>query len=295
MNGNRDFKRKYPHLIVAFSSFILLGGFPLATITGDSNAMQQASGAVDKRSDATQTSAANTNSSTSMTTNRTNIILVHGLWADGSSWSKVIPILEKAGHKVIAVQLPLHSLADDVATVKRAVSLVGGPTILVGHSYGGFVITNAGYNNQNVTGLVYASAFAPDEGESTATFVTQATLPPGLLVFDSGGFAYLNPEMFHEAFVQDANTTEAETLAALQKPAHQSLFTEPSGPPAWKDLPTWFEVSESDHIIPPDAQRQFAERMDATTISLNSSHASPVSHPNEIAELILDAAKESNG
>jgi len=99
-----------------------------------------------------------------MGTNATNIVLVHGLWADGSSWSKVIPTLEKAGHKVIAVQLPLHSLADDVATVKRAIDLVGGPTILVGHSFGGFVITNAGYNNQNVTGLVYVSAFAPDEG-----------------------------------------------------------------------------------------------------------------------------------
>jgi pimeloyl-ACP methyl ester carboxylesterase len=226
-----------------------------------------------------------------MATNATNIVLVHGLWADGSSWSKVIPILEKAGHKVIAVQLPLHSLADDVATVKRAIDLVGGPTILVGHSFGGFVITNAAYNNQNVTGLVYVSAFAPDEGESTANFVDVSTLPPGLLVPDSGGFLYLNPEMFHEAFIQDANATEAETLAVVQKPAHQSFATEPSGPPAWKQLPTWFEVSEGDHIIPPDVQRNFAKRMNATTISLNSSHASLVTHPDEIAKLILNATK----
>jgi pimeloyl-ACP methyl ester carboxylesterase len=224
-------------------------------------------------------------------TNATNIVLVHGLWADGSSWSKVIPILENAGHRVIAVQLPAHSLADDVETVKRAINLVGGPTILVGHSYGGFVITNAGYDNQNVTGLVYVSAFGPDEGESTGDFVPVASLPPGLFVFDSGGFAYLNPEMFHQAFIQDANATEAETLAAVQKPAHQSLLTAPSGPPAWKQLPTWFEVSEGDHIIPPDVQRQFAQRMNATTISLNSSHASPVTHPDEIAELILNATK----
>src|SRR5918995_493728 len=226
-----------------------------------------------------------------MATNATNIVLVHGLWADGSSWSKVIPILENAGHRIIAVQLPLHSLADDVATVKRAIDLVGGPTILVGHSYGGFVITNAGYDNQNLTGLVYVSAFAPDEGESTANFVDVAKLPPGLLVFDSGGYAYLNPEMFHGAFVQDANATEAETLAVVQKPAHQSLFVEKSGPPAWKQLPTWFEVSEGDHIIPPDVQRNFAKRMNATTISLNSSHASLVTHPDEIAELILNATK----
>ena len=230
-----------------------------------------------------------------MATNATNIVLVHGVWADGSSWSKVIPILENAGHRVIAVQLPLHSLADDVATVKRAIDLVGGPTILVGHSFGGFVITNAGYNNQNVTGLVYVSAFGPDEGESTANFVDVAKLPPGLLVFDSGGYAYINPEMFHQAFVQDANATEAETLAVVQKPAHQSILTEPSGPPAWKQLPTWFEVSESDRIIPPDAQRQFAQRMNATTISLNSSHASLVTHPDEIAQLILNATKGSTG
>jgi pimeloyl-ACP methyl ester carboxylesterase len=227
------------------------------------------------------------------TANSTNIVLVHGLWADGSSWSKVIPILEKAGHRVIAVQLAAHSLADDVATVKRAIDLVGGPTIVVAHSYGGFVITNAAYNNKNVTGLVYVAAFAPDEGESAVKFVPVASLPPGLLVFDSGGFAYLNPKMFHEAFVQDANATEAETLAVVQKPAHQSLFTEPSGPPAWKQHPTWFAVSENDRIIPPDAQRQFAKRMNATTISLNSSHASLVTHPNEIAELILNATKAS--
>ena len=260
-------------------SIILLLGFVLPTYSGSATAapenktLMQPGGVQD------------------MTTNATNIVLVHGLWADGSSWSKVIPILQNAGHRVIAVQLAAHSLADDVDTVKRAIDLVGGPTILVGHSFGGFVITNAGYNNKNVTGLVYISAFAPDEGESAVNFVPVASLPPGLLVFDSGGFAYLNPKMFHGAFIQDANATEAEILAAVQKPAHQSLFTEKSGPPAWKQLPTWFEVSESDHIIPPDAQHKFAERMNATTISLNSSHASLVTHPKEVAELILNATK----
>ena len=227
----------------------------------------------------------------------TNIVLVHGAWADGSSWSKVIPILQNAGHRVIAVQLPLHSVADDVATVKRAIELVGGPTILVGHSYGGFVITNAGYNNQNVTGLVYLAAFAPDEGESLLTFMDPSTLPPGFLVFDSGGFAYINPDMFHQAFAQDVNKTEAEIMAAVQTPTptSQAVLAEPSGPPAWKQLPTWYQVSESDHIIPPDVQRQFAQRMNVTTISVNASHASPVSHPDEIAQLILEAAKGSTG
>ena len=233
--------------------------------------------------------------STTNATTKTNIVLVHGLWADGSSWSKVIPILQNAGHRVIAVQLAEHSLAEDVATVKRAIELVGGPVTLVAHSFGGFVITNAAYNNPNVTGLVYASAFAPDEGESAVNFVPVESLPPGLLVVDSGGFAYLNPEMFPQAFAQDVNRTEAEILAAVQKPAHQSLFTEKSGPPAWKQLPTWFVVSENDRIIPPDAERMFAQRMNATTISLDSSHASPVSHPDEIAQLILDAARGSTG
>jgi pimeloyl-ACP methyl ester carboxylesterase len=230
---------------------------------------------------------------TTNATTKTNIVLVHGAWADGSSWSKVIPILKNAGHRVIAVQLPLHSLADDVATVKRAIELVGGPTILVGHSYGGFVITNAGYNNSNVTGLIYVAAFAPDESQSISNFIDPAALPPGFLIFDSGGFAYINPDMFHGAFAQDVNTTEADIMAAVQKPAHQSILAEPSGPPAWKQLPTWYQVSESDHIIPPDAERQFAQRMNATTISINASHASLVSHPNEIGQLILNATKGS--
>jgi pimeloyl-ACP methyl ester carboxylesterase len=203
----------------------------------------------------------------------------------------VIPILKNAGHRVIAVQLPLHSLADDVATVKRAIELVGGPTILVGHSYGGFVITNAGYNNTNVTGLVYIAGVAPDEGEPLTTFFDPATLPPGLIIIDSGGFAYINPDLFPQVFAQDVNTTEAEIMAIVQKPINQSIFAEPSGPPAWKQLPTWYQVSESDRVLSPDAERMMAQRMNATTISLNSSHASMVSHPTEIAQLILNATR----
>src|SRR6185312_15520800 len=123
-------------------------------------------------------------------------------------------------------------------------------------------------------------------------FVDVAKLPPGLLVPDSGGFVYLNPKMFHGTFVlDDANATEAETMAVVQKPAHQSLLTEKSVSPAWKQHPTWYQVSEVDHIIPPDAERMFAKRMNATTISLNSSHASLVTHPAEIAQLILNATK----
>ncbi|HEU4823989.1 MAG TPA: alpha/beta hydrolase [Nitrososphaeraceae archaeon] len=231
--------------------------------------------------------------SVATTTNATNvnIVLVHGTWVDGSSWSKVIPLLQNAGHKVIAVQLPLHSLADDIATVKRAIDLVGGPAILVGHSYGGFVITNAAYNNPNVKGLVYLAAFAPNEGQSLSNFVDVTKFPKGFLVVDSGGFVYINPAMFHQAFAQDIDPAQAKVMAATQKPYNQSILAEKSGPPAWKQLPAWYQISENDHAIPPDAERMFAKQINATTISLPSSHASPVSHPNEVAQLILNATK----
>jgi pimeloyl-ACP methyl ester carboxylesterase len=232
---------------------------------------------------------------TNATSANTTIILVHGGWADGSSWGKVITILKNAGHRVIAVQLPLHNSADDIATVKRAVELADGPVLLVGHSYGGFVITNAGSNNPNVTGLVYVAAFAPDEGEALGTFVTPDKLPPGIIIADSAGLTYLNPDMFHDAFAQDVNTTEADIMAIAQKPFNQSIFGEPSGPPAWKQLKTWYQVSDSDHMIPPDTQRMFAQRMNATTITIDASHSSYVSHPDEIAQLILNATQGSNG
>jgi pimeloyl-ACP methyl ester carboxylesterase len=227
----------------------------------------------------------------SMSINATNIVLVHGGWADGSSWSKVISILHEAGHQVSAVQLPLHSMADDVATTKRAVEQLGGPIILVGHSYGGEVITNAVYNNPNVTGLVYVAAFAPDEGQSLSDFVDPSKYPKELFLVDSGGFIYLNPEIFRENFAQDVDPAEADLMAIVQKPFNQSIFGEKSGPPAWKQLPTWYQISDADRMIPPDVQRMFAERMNATTLSLDTSHASYVSHPNEIAELILNATK----
>ena len=224
-------------------------------------------------------------------TNTTNIVLVHGGWADALGWNKQIPVLRDAGHEVIVAQLPTDSLSEDVETVKRAIAHIGGPTILVGHSYGGAVITNAAYNNPNVTGLVYIAAFAPDEGQSLSSFVDPATFPKDLFILDSGGFIYLNPETFRENFAQDVNQSEAELMAIVQKPFNQSIFMEKSGPPAWKQLPTWYQISDADRMIPPDVQRMFAERMNATTISVNASHASYVSHPDEITQLILNATK----
>jgi pimeloyl-ACP methyl ester carboxylesterase len=280
--------QKISFVIVLFLTTTLIASFALTPYSGFASTENNNNTLIEP--EASQDMATGTNATTTP-----NIILVHGAWADGSSWSKVIPTLKNAGHRVIAVQLPLNSLADDVATVKRAIELVGGPTILVGHSYGGFVITNAGYNNPNVTGLVYVAAFAPDEGQSISSFIDPATLPQGFFIFDSGGFAYINPEIFPQAFAQDVNTTEADVMAITQKPGHQSILAEPSGPPAWKQLPTWFQVSEGDHIIPPDLERMFAQRMNATTISLDSSHASLVSHPDEIAQFILNATKGSTG
>ncbi|MGC2309422.1 MAG: alpha/beta hydrolase [Nitrososphaeraceae archaeon] len=227
----------------------------------------------------------------SNTTNATNIVLVHGGWADGSGWNKQIPILRDAGHKVIAVQLPTQSLSEDVETVKRAINYIGGPVTLVGHSYGGAVITNAAHNNPNVTGLVYIAAFAPDEGQALGDFVNPTNFPKELFLMDSGGFIYLNPEIFRENFAQDVTPDEADLMAIVQKPFNQSNFVAKSGPPAWKELPTWYQISDADHMIPPDVQRTFAQQMNATTLNLNASHASYVSHPNEIADFILNATK----
>lgn len=236
-----------------------------------------------------------TNSTSSVVgANRTNIVLVHGAWADAASWDKVIPILQKAGHRVIAVELPEHSLADDVATVKRAINLVGGPVTLVGHSYGGAVITNAGYNNSNVKNLVYIAAFAPKEGQSIGDFVNPSKFPQGALVKDEGGFLYWsNSTQFHDLFAQDLDPVQASILFDVQKPINSSIFAEKSGPPAWKQHPTWYQVSDNDRSIPPDIERMFAKQMNATTISLPASHVSYISHPNEIADLILNAAKDS--
>jgi pimeloyl-ACP methyl ester carboxylesterase len=139
-----------------------------------------------------------------------NIVLVHGIGFDGSSWSKVIPILQNAGHKIIAVQLPLRSLADDVATVKRAIDFIGGVVILVGHSYGGVVITNAAYNNFNVKGLVYVAAIAPQEGQSISSFLNPAKLSKGFLVIDEGGFAYANTTLFHDWLAQDVDPAQVK-------------------------------------------------------------------------------------
>jgi pimeloyl-ACP methyl ester carboxylesterase len=221
-----------------------------------------------------------------------NIVLVHGAFADGSSWSRVIPLLEAKGFNVTAVQNPLNSLADDVATTRRLLAQQSGPTILVGHSYAGFVITEAG-NAPNVVGLVYISSYGPAEGESHDDLVRRYAAPPGssAVQLDENGYLWIAREKYREAFAQDVDPPQAAIMAAVQKPvSKKNCFGAPASAPAWNSKPSWFLVSTDDHMINPELQRFMAKRMGATTTSAPSSHASLVSHPVETANLIVEAA-----
>jgi pimeloyl-ACP methyl ester carboxylesterase len=229
----------------------------------------------------------------SQTLSNPNIVLVHGAWADGSSWSKVIPMLQEKGYNVTAVQIPLTSLADDVVVTHRVLAMQDGPTILVGHSYGGVVITSAGANASNVTGLVYISAFAPDEGEILGELNGRMPAAPGQADFrpDATGFLWIDPKAFPESFAQDVDPVQARIMAAVQKPLSASIFGEKVTKAAWKSKPSWYLVSENDRIINPDLERFMAGRIGARkVVSIPSDHASLVSHPTEVAQLITDAA-----
>ncbi|HTV93941.1 MAG TPA: alpha/beta hydrolase [Verrucomicrobiae bacterium] len=218
-----------------------------------------------------------------------NIVLVHGAWSDGTGWNKVIPILQAAGYNVVAVQNQMASLPADAANTRAVIDATPGPMVVVGHSYGGAVVTSAASGAQNVKALVYVAAFAPDEGESLGSF-PQA---PGdkFVAPGPGGLLYIDRTKFPECFAGDVPLHEATVLAAVQRPVAPAIFADKMGAPAWKSIKSWYQVSEDDMMIPPDVERKFAARMNATTISLPSSHASLVSRPKEIAELILVAAK----
>lgn len=222
-----------------------------------------------------------------------NIVLVHGAWADGSSWSEVIPKLQAEGYDVIAPQLPERSLADDVARVRQVLARIEGPVLLAGHSYGGQVMTALGTDTPNVVGLVYIAAFGLDEGESIAALGGDGPPTPALahLDFDALGFVWLPEDDFVGHFAGDIEPAKARAMYAVQQPIHSSTLTDVMTTPAWKSLPTWFLVATADEAIPPDAERLFAQRMGATTIEVDSGHVAMVSHPAEVADLILQAAK----
>jgi pimeloyl-ACP methyl ester carboxylesterase len=223
---------------------------------------------------------------------RPKIVLVHGAWADGSCWSGVIERLQTEGFQVRAPQFPLNSLADDVARLRQVLESQDGPTIVVGHSYGGQIATALGGNAPNVAGLVYIAAFGLDDGESLGALLSQGPVTPALahLVTDSRGFGWLSEDDFVNHFAGDVDPKRARVMYAVQQPLASSAFTDVMGTPAWKSLPSWYLVAENDEAIPPDAERQFASRMGATTVEIPSSHVAMVSHPDEVAELIEKAA-----
>ncbi|MEA2635943.1 MAG: hypothetical protein QOH92_2710 [Chloroflexota bacterium] len=225
--------------------------------------------------------------------NRPNIILVHGAWADGSSWSTVIEQLQAKGYKVTAPQFPLTSLADDVARLRQVLALQGGPTILVGHSYGGQIMTALGTDAPNVAGLVYIAAFGLDNGESLGALLSQGPTPPALAhqLVDQRGFVWLTEDDFVNHFAADVDPVKARVMYAVQQPLAATGFNEVMGIPAWKTLPSWYLIATDDQALPPAAQRLFAKRMGATVVEIPSSHVAMVSHPRDVVRLTETAAE----
>ena len=222
-----------------------------------------------------------------------NIVLVHGAWADGSSWSAVIERLQKDGYNVTAPQFPLTALADNLARLRQVLAVQPGPTILAGHSYGGQIITALGTDASNVVGLVYIAAFGLDEGETLGGLLLQGPPTPALahLRIDAQGFGWLPQDDFVEHFAADVDRDQANVMYAVQQPISLSAFADVMGVPAWRSLPSWYLVARNDEAIPPDAERLFAQRMGATTVEIASSHVAMVSHPDDVVKLIKDAAR----
>ena len=220
-----------------------------------------------------------------------NVVLVHGAWADGSSWSKIIPLLEERGLHVVAVQNPLTSLADDVAATKRVIDAQDGSVVLVGHSYGGAVISEAG-NNPKVARLIYVAAFGPDTGESVATTAKDFAAPPVASEVRpiADGFLVLTKKGVSEDFAQDLSSLEKRVLAATQAPTSGSVFAVGMTDAAWRNKPAWYIVAENDRMINPDYERFAAKRMGAKTLSLSTSHVPMLSKPKEVAAFIAGAA-----
>jgi pimeloyl-ACP methyl ester carboxylesterase len=224
---------------------------------------------------------------------RPNIVLVHGAWADGSSWSGVIERLQADGYHVTAPQFPLTGLADDVARLRQVLELQDGPAVVAGHSYGGQVMTALGAEAPNVAGLVYIAAFGLDQGESLGGLLSQGPVTPALahLVTDTRGFGWLSEEDFVAHFAGDVDPVRARVMYAVQQPLAGSAFGDVMGVPAWKTLPSWYLVAADDQALPPDVERMFASRMGALTTTVLSGHLAMVSHPDEVAHLIRMAAE----
>jgi pimeloyl-ACP methyl ester carboxylesterase len=222
------------------------------------------------------------------------VVLVHGAYADGSSWSEVIERLQRAGLAADAVQNPLTSLADDVAHTRRILARHDGPVILAGHSFAGTVITEAGIDPR-VAGLVYIAARAPDAGEDYAALAQRFPAPPANagLVY-TGGFGGLTEDAFLNDFANGVDPVRARVLYAVQGRVSESLFHERTTAAAWRSKPSWYAISRQDRTISPELQRFLADRMKATTVEIDSGHLSLISHPQEVTQLILDAAQAAS-
>jgi pimeloyl-ACP methyl ester carboxylesterase len=222
-----------------------------------------------------------------------DIVLVHGAWADGSSWDRIIPLLEKKGFHVTAVHLPFTTLADDAAAVKRAVDMQDGPVLLVGHSYGGVVITEAG-NDPKVVALVYVAAFAPDAGQSAGDLNGRVAPTPGAKQFrpDANGYLRLTDKGVAEDFAQDLSASEQKLLAATQgQTSGPNELGAKVSAAAWRTKPTFYIVADHDRMISPKLEKEMAAQMHAKTIHISSSHLPMLSHPAEVAEFISEAAR----
>jgi pimeloyl-ACP methyl ester carboxylesterase len=226
-----------------------------------------------------------------MPTNHTDVVLVHGAWADGSSWSKVIGPLKADGINVVAAPLPLTSLADDAAAVDHVLERVGGPVVLVGHAYAGAVIAET--RSPKVASLVYVAALAPDEGETVSDVFYRAQPHPKapLLQPDSHGLVWLPASAFADAFAPNASSAEQEVLAAVQRPIAADCIGVPVGRPLWKDRPSWFLIAEDDRMIAPETHRFMAGRMGARARERPVDHTPLVTAPEDVVNIILDATR----
>lgn len=224
-----------------------------------------------------------------------NIVLVHGAFADGSNWSKVIPLLQTNGYKVTSVAIPLTSFKDDVTATKRALAAQDGPVILVGHSYGGVVITEAG-NDPKVVGLVYVAAFAPDAGQSIVDVSRGFAKPIGLekLVPQPDGFRLLSPEGIETGFAQDLSREEQGLLIAVQPHTAGSLFAAEPTEAAWHNKPSWYIIASNDHMIAPENEASMARQIKAITTTLPSCHVVMLSHPKEVAKVIEETVASAS-
>jgi pimeloyl-ACP methyl ester carboxylesterase len=221
-----------------------------------------------------------------------NIVLVHGFWTDASSYSQLIPTLLAEGYEVIAVQNPLTSLADDVAATKRALARIEGQCILVGHSWGGMVITEAG-NDERVSGLVYIAALAPDAGESMIDLMSKYE-PASQYFQEQEGFIWISKEGVQKILAGDLPAEQSALIYATQTAPSTSLLQAKIDSPAWKNKPSWYIVANNDQAVPPDLQRDLSKRIGATTIVLESSHVAMISYAKEVLDVIREAAVNSS-